>query len=50
MRYMNALNDWLARDVRDRQNEMRGITARVDALRAELAGRGGGYQPGMCIR
>ncbi len=44
MRYMISLNDWLARDVRDRQNEMRSIGARVDALRGELLG--GGFQPG----
>lgn len=37
MRYMRGLNSWLERDVRDRQNEMKGIGARVDALRQELA-------------
>ncbi|KAI5118912.1 hypothetical protein M0805_004688 [Coniferiporia weirii] len=36
MRYMRGLNQWLEHDVRDRQNEMRSIGARVDALRAEL--------------
>ena len=36
MRYMRNLNQWLEHDVRDRQNEMRSIGARVDALRAEL--------------
>ena len=34
---MRGLNQWLEHDVRDRQNEMRSIGARVDALRAELA-------------
>ena len=34
---MRGLNQWLEHDVRDRQNEMRSIAARVDALRAELA-------------
>lgn len=33
---MRNLNQWLEHDVRDRQNEMRSIGARVDALRAEL--------------
>ena len=37
MRYMRSLNDWLGRDVRDRQNEMQAISARVDALRGDLA-------------
>lgn len=32
MRYMTNLNDWLDRDVNDRQNEMRGVSARVDHL------------------
>lgn len=36
MRYMRGLNQWLETDVRDRQNEMRSIGARVDALRADL--------------
>jgi hypothetical protein len=38
MRYMNSLNDWLARDVDDRQREIRSLGARIDQLRNELAG------------
>jgi hypothetical protein len=38
MRYMRGLNDWLARDVHDRQNELRGVIARVDALGYDLQG------------
>ena len=37
MRNMRALNDWLEHDVRDRQNEIRSIGARVDALRSDMA-------------
>jgi hypothetical protein len=37
MRYMRALNDWLDRDVRDRQSELHGISARVDHLHQDLA-------------
>jgi hypothetical protein len=36
MRYMRGLNEWLERDVYDRQNELRGVVARVDQLRDEL--------------
>ncbi len=32
MRYMRGLNEWLARDVHDRQAELRGVAARVDDL------------------
>ncbi|KAG6330770.1 hypothetical protein ID866_8320 [Astraeus odoratus] len=47
MRYMRGLNDWLARDVNDRQAELRGVTARIDQLRAELGrhGLGAGVIP-----
>jgi hypothetical protein len=45
MRYMNALNGWLDRDVRDRQSELRGVTARVDQLREELERFAGGVRP-----
>ncbi|KAK2460787.1 hypothetical protein APHAL10511_007257 [Amanita phalloides] len=31
-RYMRELNEWLARDVNDRQDEFRGVTARLDQL------------------
>ena len=37
MRYMRGLNQWLETDVRDRQNELRSINARIDALRADLS-------------
>ena len=47
MRYMRGLNDWLEHDVRDRQNEIRSIGARVDALRDDLARLGlAGAVPG----
>jgi hypothetical protein len=36
MRYMRGLNEWLERDVHDRQAEMRGVSARVDQLRQDL--------------
>jgi len=36
MRYMRGLNEWLERDVYDRQNELRGVVARVDELREQL--------------
>ena len=36
MRYMNTLNEWLGRDVEDRQAELRGISARIDQLRDDL--------------
>ena len=36
MRYMRGLNEWLARDVHDRQSELRGVSARVDQLRNDL--------------
>ncbi|KAH0831167.1 hypothetical protein J3R83DRAFT_13743 [Lanmaoa asiatica] len=47
MRYMSGLNDWLARDVQDRQAELRAVTARVDELRADLGRLGVG--PGLGI-
>ena len=46
MRYMSGLNDWLARDVQDRQAELRGVTARVDQLRDDLHRLGVGAGPG----
>lgn len=36
MRYMADLNNWLARDVRDRQAEIRGVNARIENLRREI--------------
>ncbi|KAF9224785.1 hypothetical protein BS17DRAFT_731403 [Gyrodon lividus] len=47
MRYMNGLNEWLARDVHDRQAELRGVTARIDQLRADLGRLGIGAAPGI---
>jgi hypothetical protein len=44
MRYMRDLNEWLERDVHDRQAEIRGVTARVDQLRNDV-GRMGGMRP-----
>lgn len=46
MRYMSGLNDWLARDVQDRQAELRAVTARVDQLRDDLGRLGVGAGPG----
>ncbi|KAA1474371.1 hypothetical protein DENSPDRAFT_882747 [Dentipellis sp. KUC8613] len=45
MRYMTALNDWLGRDVGDRQAELRGVTARIDRLRDDLDNLGSALQP-----
>jgi hypothetical protein len=36
MRYMRGLNEWLERDVHDRQAELRGVVARVDQLREDM--------------
>ncbi|KAF8054910.1 hypothetical protein FPV67DRAFT_1751788 [Lyophyllum atratum] len=36
MRYMRSLNEWLARDTSDRQDELRGLNARVDQLRQDI--------------
>jgi hypothetical protein len=36
MRYMTELNNWLARDVRDRQAEIRGVNARIENLRRDI--------------
>ncbi|KAF8550401.1 hypothetical protein OG21DRAFT_1487788 [Imleria badia] len=49
MRYMSGLHDWLARDVQDRQAELRGVTARVDQLREDLGRLGVGAGPGVPI-
>lgn len=35
-RYMRGLNEWLERDVHDRQAELRGVVARVDQLRDDI--------------
>ena len=42
MRYMRGLNEWLSRDVNDRQSELWGVTARIDQLREELVQQGVG--------
>lgn len=48
MRYMRGLNEWLERDVHDRQSELRGVSARVDQLRNDLGRLGMGMQaPGI---
>ncbi|KIK46015.1 hypothetical protein CY34DRAFT_9962 [Suillus luteus UH-Slu-Lm8-n1] len=44
---MRGLNEWLERDVQDRQAELRGVTARVDELRNDIARLGLGIQPGV---
>lgn len=36
MRYMSHLNEWLSRDVIDRQQEIRSVAARVDELKDGL--------------
>jgi len=35
---MRGLNEWLERDVHDRQSEIRGVVARVDQLSQALMG------------
>jgi hypothetical protein len=35
---MRGLNEWLERDVHDRQSELRGVVARVDQLRDDIRG------------
>ncbi len=43
MRYLRGLNGWLENDVQDRQNEIRGVIARVEQLGNEIRGlRSGG--------
>ncbi|KAJ7756962.1 hypothetical protein B0H16DRAFT_674985 [Mycena metata] len=39
MRYMRGLNEWLERDVHDRQAELRGVVARVDQLSNDIRAR-----------
>jgi predicted nucleic acid-binding Zn-ribbon protein len=38
MRYMRGLNEWLERDVYDRQNEIQGVLARVEQLSDDIRG------------
>jgi hypothetical protein len=50
MRYMTSLNEWLGRDVSDRQSELRSVSARVEQLRDEIARLGAGLsRPGMRV-
>ncbi|KAI3615275.1 hypothetical protein WG66_003436 [Moniliophthora roreri] len=42
LRYMAQLNEWLDRDVRDRQAELRGVIANIEALRNQIASLGRG--------
>lgn len=48
MRYMRGLNEWLERDVHDRQSEIRAVAARVDQLRDLLLGVLSGQGQGLC--
>ena len=48
MRYMRGLNEWLARDVHDRQAELRGVAARVDDL-TEYIRRLGAQRMSDCL-
>jgi hypothetical protein len=38
MRYMRGLNEWLERDVYDRQSEFRGVVAHVEQLSHDIRG------------
>lgn len=38
VRYMRGLNEWLERDVYDRQSELRGVVARVEQLSHDIRG------------
>ena len=49
MRYMRGLNEWLERDVHDRQSEIRAVAARVDQLRDLLLGVMSGQGQGTRI-
>ena len=50
MRYMRGLNEWLERDVYDRQSELRGVLARVDQLSHDIRGiRAQGNDSSICI-
>ena len=46
MRYMSSFNDWLERDVENRQAELWAATDRVDQLRENLQRTGFGAAPG----
>lgn len=47
MRYLRSLNEWLERDVHDRQSEIRGVNARLDNLTDHFNDMMGGRPPGM---
>lgn len=47
MRYMHGLNEWLGRDVQDRQAELRGVNARLDQVRDDLARATGRIPQGL---
>ena len=49
MRYMTSLNEWLGRDVTDRQAELRGVSARIEQLRGDLARLGAALPRGIDI-
>jgi len=49
MRYMTSLNEWLGRDVTDRQAELRGVSARIEQLRDDLARLGAAFPRGIDI-
>ena len=38
MRYLTELNEWLGRDLQDRQSEFRGIGSRIDMLNTLIDG------------
>lgn len=38
MKYMQGLNQWLERDVHERQSEVRGVLEQVDRLRDDVQG------------
>ncbi|CAL1709933.1 unnamed protein product [Somion occarium] len=45
MRYLRSLNEWLERDVHDRQSEIRGVNARLDNLTDHFNDMMGGRPP-----
>ncbi|KAF8555436.1 hypothetical protein OG21DRAFT_904404 [Imleria badia] len=47
MRYMNSVNDWLAKDVQDRQAGLQAITAQANQLRGGLGRLGVGAGSGI---
>ncbi len=50
MRYMRGLNEWLERDVHDRQNEFRGIHARVEQLSRDIQGMRGMHLSNFLVK